>query len=90
MVNYFNNLQNIGVYIFGDMSTVAIMLLLVFIVGLIMIGLNVKFSVLASLPLALAFQQIGWLKPWVAALYWVIVVGFIIYQIITLYQQEQF
>jgi hypothetical protein len=90
MTTVFSILQNFGDSIFGDMTTAAVMIMIVMVIALIMIGLSVRFSIMATMPLAIAFGQMGWLDAWVVGIYWIGVVGFSLYTIWTLLQAEYF
>ena len=63
----------------GDYTLIALGIMAFFVIVLVIAGLELKYSMMFTLPLAVAFSPevgSGWLSPWVAGLYWVLVLGY--------------
>jgi hypothetical protein len=83
-------LETVLMSIFGNLGYAAIAFLFLFIIIFIIIGLNARFAILATMPLGLAFTASNWLDSWVAGLYWMVIIGFSLYTLWTLLQSEYF
>lgn len=62
--------------VFGSMSLVALLIMLAFIIGFMFVGIDFRFAIMFSSPLAPAFVAIGWFPGWVAIIFWILVVMF--------------
>lgn len=81
-------IEDILIGIFGNLNYAAVLIIAFFIIAFIFIGLNVRFSVLATTPLGVTFSDVGWLNSWVAGAYWIFIIGFGLYTIWALIMQE--
>jgi hypothetical protein len=64
----------------GDMTYVALGLILFFTIMLLFVGLDFKYSILLTSPLAIAMGEAGWFGVvWVQYAYWLLVVALGIY-----------
>jgi hypothetical protein len=82
----FTSLQDSLFGMTGDLTYVALGILLFFIIILLFVGLDLKFAIILTAPLGVAFSPsigFGWLPIWVAISYWVLVVGMGIFTIWT-------
>ena len=59
----------------GDMTIVAMMILIFFLLAFLLVGIDFRFAMLFCLPLAIAFTAEGWFSAWFSVLFWIITLG---------------
>ena len=67
----------------GDYALLGGMILLLFLVVFLMVGLELRYSVMLIAPLAIAMSFGGWFPIWLNVVFWLMVVGlgtFLVYR----------
>jgi hypothetical protein len=72
----FQTLEDSLQSVFGSMSLVALLIILAFIIGFMFVGVDFRYAIMFSSPLAPAFVAIGWFPTWVAIVFWILVIMF--------------
>lgn len=72
----FSSFEQTLVGTFGSYLMMAILLTLFFVVVLMIIGIDFRYSLLISSLIFVGFSEAGWLPLWIEAMAWVIVIGY--------------
>ena len=59
----------------GDYTLIALAILVFFVLAFVLIGIDVKFSLIIVLPLAYVFTVQGWFSTWFSIMFWFITIG---------------
>jgi hypothetical protein len=62
--------------VFGNMTIVALGIMLVLLVGFLLLNIDFRFAVMFVSPLTLAFVKLTWFPGWVGLVFWIFVVMF--------------
>ena len=59
----------------GDYTLIAIGILIFFVLAFVLVGIDVRYSLIFCLPLAVVFTAQGWFSTWFSIMFWFATIG---------------
>lgn len=74
-IDLLTNIMNSWSGVTGDMTIVAMGILVFFLLAFILVGIDFRFAMFFTLPLAVVFTAEGWFSPAFSVFFWIITLG---------------
>jgi hypothetical protein len=76
----FTTLQTAFQSIVGnDMYLIGLGFMALFLIGFLILGLDLKYSIMFISPMLIGFSDAGWFPGWIGVMTWILIAGFGLY-----------